>query len=76
MSDTPIDDPRARRRRDKPPLRILIGCDTFPPDVNGAARFAERLATGLVERGHEVHVMAPAASRKHGTSTRSTRACR
>lgn len=41
------------------PLRILIGCDTYAPDVNGAARFAERLAAGLVERGHEVHVMAP-----------------
>ncbi len=40
-------------------LRILIGCDTFAPDVNGAARFAERLAAGLVERGHEVHVVAP-----------------
>jgi glycosyltransferase involved in cell wall biosynthesis len=51
------------------PLRILIGADTFAPDVNGAARFAERLAAGLVERGHEVHVMAPAASRKHGTWT-------
>ena len=49
------------------PLRVLIGADTFAPDVNGAARFAERLAAGLVERGHEVHVMAPAASRKHGT---------
>ncbi|HEU4720849.1 MAG TPA: glycosyltransferase [Gemmatimonadaceae bacterium] len=49
------------------PLRILIGADTFAPDVNGAARFAERLAAGLVERGHDVHVMAPAASRKHGT---------
>lgn len=49
------------------PLRILIGADTFAPDVNGAARFAERLAAGMVERGHEVHVMAPAASRKHGT---------
>nr|WP_202107158.1 glycosyltransferase [Agromyces seonyuensis] len=47
----------------------MIGADTFAPDVNGAARFAERLAAGLVERGHEVHVMAPAASRKHGTWT-------
>ncbi|RNB50861.1 glycosyltransferase family 4 protein [Agromyces tardus] len=44
-----------------------MGADTFAPDVNGAARFAERLAAGLVERGHDVHVMAPAASRKHGT---------
>ncbi len=49
------------------PLTVLMGCDTFPPDVNGAARFAERLAAGLVERGHDVHIIAPAASRKHGT---------
>jgi len=66
VSDTsgaPIVDGSADER----PLRILIGADTFAPDVNGAARFAERLAAGLVERGHEVHVMAPAASRKHGT---------
>lgn len=41
------------------PLRILIGGDTFGPDVNGAAKFAERLAAGLLERGHEVHVVAP-----------------
>ncbi|QAB18751.1 glycosyltransferase family 4 protein [Leucobacter muris] len=43
----------------QPPLRVLIGCDTFSPDVNGAARFAERLAAGLVQRGHDVHVVAP-----------------
>ncbi|WP_235557393.1 MULTISPECIES: glycosyltransferase [Microbacterium] len=49
------------------PLTILIGCDTFSPDVNGAARFAERLAAGLVERGHDVHVMAPSIThRDHG----------
>lgn len=41
------------------PLKILIGCDTFAPDINGAARFAERLAAGLVERGHDVHIVAP-----------------
>lgn len=40
-------------------MRILIGCDTFAPDINGAARFAERLAAGLVQRGHDVHVVAP-----------------
>jgi glycosyltransferase involved in cell wall biosynthesis len=49
------------------PLKVLIGADTFAPDVNGAARFAERLAAGLVARGHEVHVMAPSAGRRHGT---------
>ena len=36
-----------------------MGCDTFAPDVNGAARFSERLAAGLVSRGHDVHVVAP-----------------
>ncbi|MFS0894450.1 glycosyltransferase [Microbacterium sp. 179-I 3D3 NHS] len=41
------------------PLKILLGCDTFAPDINGAARFAERLAAGLVQRGHDVHVAAP-----------------
>ncbi|MGD9606464.1 MAG: glycosyltransferase, partial [Leucobacter sp.] len=41
------------------PLRILIGCDTFAPDVNGAARFTERLAAGLVARGHRVFIVAP-----------------
>lgn len=40
-------------------LTILLGCDTFSPDINGAARFAERLAAGLVKRGHDVHVSAP-----------------
>lgn len=41
------------------PLTIVMGCDTFAPDINGAARFAERLAAGLSARGHDVHVMAP-----------------
>ncbi|MFG6503821.1 glycosyltransferase [Microbacterium sp. P05] len=41
------------------PLTIVIGSDTFSPDINGAARFAERLAAGLVKRGHNVHVVAP-----------------
>lgn len=45
-------------------LRILIGCDTFAPDVNGAARFAERLAAGLVARGHHVFVVAPGMSQR------------
>jgi glycosyltransferase involved in cell wall biosynthesis len=52
----------------KGPLTVLIGADTFLPHVNGAARFAERLAAGLVERGHRVHVSAPSAGhRNHGT---------
>ncbi|MFS2279499.1 glycosyltransferase [Microbacterium sp. OR21] len=47
------------------PLKILIGCDTFAPDINGAARFAERLAAGLVQRGHDVHVVAPNTAYRH-----------
>ena len=50
---------------DDRPLRVLIGADTFLPHVNGAARFAERLAAGLVRRGHDVHVMAPSAGRSN-----------
>ncbi len=62
--DTPADAASPR------PLKILIGADTFLPHVNGAARFAERLAAGLVARGHEVHVMAPSKRhRDHGTFT-------
>jgi glycosyltransferase involved in cell wall biosynthesis len=43
-------------------LKILIGADTFLPDINGAAIFAARLAAGLVQRGHEVHVVAPSSA--------------
>ncbi|PPF57368.1 glucosyl transferase [Clavibacter michiganensis] len=68
MPNTPDTTPREPSTSGRP-LRILIGADTFPPDVNGAARFAERLAGGLVRRGHEVHIVAPAADRRHGTWT-------
>lgn len=57
MSDSPSD-PTSASAGERP-LRILIGADTFAPDINGAARFAERLAAGLVQRGHDVHVSAP-----------------
>lgn len=39
--------------------RVLIGTDTYPPDVNGAAYFTARLAHGLAERGARVHVVCP-----------------
>ncbi len=59
-ADSPADgeNPRA--------LTILIGADTFSPHVNGAARFAERLAAGLVARGHDVHVLAPGRAARPG----------
>lgn len=47
-------------------LKIVIPCDTFAPDINGAARFAERLAGGLVRHGHEVHIIAPSFDSSHG----------
>lgn len=68
-SSGPHNPPAPAQPSSDKPLTIVIGCDTFPPDVNGAARFAERLAAGLVDRGHDVHIVAPAASRRHGTWT-------
>ena len=44
------------------PTRVLIGTDTYPPDVNGAAYFTARLARGLAERGADVHVLCPSPS--------------
>ncbi|MFC4560728.1 glycosyltransferase [Nocardiopsis mangrovi] len=43
-------------------LRVLIGADTYPPDVNGAAYFTHRLAGGLAARGHDVHVVCASAT--------------
>lgn len=51
------------------PLTIVIGCDTFPPDINGAARFAERLAAGLSRHGHDVHIITAAFDSNHGAFT-------
>lgn len=48
----------------KPRLRVLIGADTFWPQINGAATFIARLAAGLAERGHDVHIAAPSYSNK------------
>lgn len=41
-------------------MRILIATETYVPDVNGAAYFAERLASHMRQRGHEVHIVCPA----------------
>lgn len=67
MPDSSGPHPTPAAPAENTPLTIVMGCDTFAPDVNGAARFAERLAAGLVEHGHDVHIVAPAASRRHGT---------
>ncbi|GLU47796.1 glycosyltransferase [Nocardiopsis ansamitocini] len=54
--------PTNRVRTSSKPRRILIGTDTYPPDVNGAGYFTYRLATGLAERGNDVHVVCASAS--------------
>ncbi|MBX3311350.1 MAG: glycosyltransferase [Microbacteriaceae bacterium] len=43
-----------------------MAADTFGPDINGAAIFTERLAAGLILRGHEVHIVAPSPDRGKG----------
>ncbi|MDX6351859.1 MAG: hypothetical protein QOF84_6649 [Streptomyces sp.] len=48
--------------------RVVIGADTYPPDVNGAANFSQRLAEGLLGRGHQVHVICPATEAGPGTT--------
>lgn len=52
MSAQPLPDEGAHSRK-----TILIGTDTYPPDVNGAAMFTHRLASALARRGNEVHVV-------------------
>jgi 1,2-diacylglycerol 3-alpha-glucosyltransferase len=51
---------------DTPRSRVLIATDTYPPDVNGAAYFTHRLATGLALRGHDVHVVCASATGRPG----------
>ena len=60
--------PDAPAGSDTKPLTIVIGADTFAPEINGSATFSASLAGGLVRRGHTVHMVAPAAGRhEHGT---------
>lgn len=46
-------------------MRILFGTDNFYPNVNGAANFTYALINGLVERGHDIHVIAPSQKFKN-----------
>lgn len=43
-------------------MKIVIGADTYPPDINGLANFSRRLARGLAARGHQVHVLCASAT--------------
>lgn len=41
-------------------MRILIGSDTYYPQIDGTSYFTQRLAAGLSARGHDVNVLCPA----------------
>ena len=47
-------------------MRIELVTDTYAPDVNGVAMTMGRLASGLRERGHRVHVIHTAESAAPG----------
>lgn len=67
---TPATPRSAKPEGERRPLTIVMAADTFAPDVNGAARFAERLSAGLAARGHDVHVVTPSITHSaHGTFT-------
>jgi glycosyltransferase involved in cell wall biosynthesis len=40
-------------------MKLLLGSETYHPDVNGCSYFSQRLALGMQRRGHEVHVIYP-----------------
>jgi len=45
-------------------VRIAYVTESFPPDVNGVASTAMRVAEQLVRRGHQPLIIAPAAARR------------
>lgn len=50
----------------RPPLRIALVTETWPPEVNGVAMTMSRLVGGLRERGHAVQIVRP---RQRGDGT-------
>lgn len=48
-------------------MKILLAADQYyPPTLGGSAISTRRLAHGLAERGHEVTVLAPSSTFRHG----------
>jgi glycosyltransferase involved in cell wall biosynthesis len=44
-------------------MKIALVTETYPPEVNGVAMTLERLARGVMERGHHMEVVRPRQSR-------------
>lgn len=40
-------------------MKLEIVTETFPPEVNGVAMTLKRIATGMLERGHDVGIVRP-----------------
>ena len=45
-------------------MRIGLVTETYPPEVNGVAATLHRLARGLADRGHGIHVVRPRRDRQ------------
>lgn len=45
-------------------MRIIIGSESFPPNISGVAVSAQALAANLAQEGHQVWVIAPSPDRR------------
>lgn len=50
-------------------MKIIIGSESFAPNISGVATAAELLAKELVKNGHQVWVFAPSRSRRSHVDT-------
>ncbi|MHB1360875.1 MAG: glycosyltransferase family 1 protein, partial [Rhodocyclaceae bacterium] len=44
-------------------MRVALVTETYPPEVNGVAMTLGRLADGLRQRGHQLHLVRPRQQR-------------
>lgn len=47
-------------------MKICLVTETFPPEINGVSMTLNRLVTGLIGKGHEVHVIRPRQFKEDG----------
>ena len=47
-------------------MKIALVTETYPPEVNGVAMTLDRLARGVIERGHDMEVVRPRQGRGDG----------